>query len=102
MPREGWDGSERYDDGGGPEGCSGIPGPGSNRPLALGAEREEVSVSVRLSTARDDRQTEAVPARERCGTGSEMGRLGASLPAERSRWADAGRTARLRDPRARR
>jgi len=45
-------------------------------------------VGVAMSTARGDGQTEAVPVRERRGTGSEMGRRGASRPAERSRWAD--------------
>jgi hypothetical protein len=90
MPREGWDGSERYDDGGEPEGPSGILWPGSNRLFTLGAEREGARVSVTMSMARDGGHTEAVPVRERGGTGSEMGRLGASRPAERSRCADQG------------
>ena len=46
-------------------------------------------VSVPTSMVRDDGQTEAVPVRERRGTGSARGRRGASLPAEYSRWADA-------------
>src|SRR6266545_7624923 len=93
MPREGWDGSERYEDGGKPEGPSSIPWRGSKRLCALGAERDgasvSVSVSVTMSMARDDGHTAAVPVRERCGTGSERGRLGTLLPAERSRCADA-------------
>jgi hypothetical protein len=89
MPREGWDGSERYDDGGQPEGPSGIPWRGSNRPFTRGAECDGARVSVPTSMARDDGQTEAVPVRERRGTGSARGRRGASLPAEHSRWADA-------------
>ncbi len=42
----GMGGSERYEDGGGPEGPSGIPWRGSKRLFALGAEREGASVSV--------------------------------------------------------
>lgn len=42
----GWDGSERYDDGGEPEGSSGIPWPESNRLFTLGAERDGAGVSV--------------------------------------------------------
>lgn len=61
MPRDEWDGSERYDDGGEPEGPSGIPWPGSNRLFTLGAERDGASVSVTMSMARDDGHTEAMP-----------------------------------------
>ena len=61
MPRDGWDGSERYGDGGEPEGPSGIPWPGSNRLFTLGAERDRASVSVTMSMARDDGHTEAMP-----------------------------------------
>ena len=84
MPRAGRDGSERYEDAGKADGPSGIPGPGSTRLFTLGAERDGASVSIPMSMAGDDGHTEAVPVRERCGTGSEMGRPGASLPAERS------------------
>ena len=89
MPREGWDGSERYDDGGDPDGPSGLPGPGAHRLFTRGAECDGAWVSVTMSMRRDAGHTEAVPVRERRGTRSEMGRLGASLPAERSRCADA-------------
>jgi len=83
------DGSGRYDDGGGLEGPSCIPCPGSNRLVTLGAEGDGARVRVTMSMARDDGQAGTVPVREYCGTGPEMGRRDASLPAERSRYADA-------------
>jgi len=84
MPREGRDGSDRYEDGGEADGPSGIPWPGSKRLFTLGAAHDGARVRVTMSMARDDGHTAAVPVRERCGTGPEMGRLDASLPAERS------------------
>ena len=73
MPREGWDGSERYDHGGDPDGPSGIPWPGSNRLFTRGAECDGAWVSVTMSMLRDAGHTEAVPVRERRGTGSKRG-----------------------------
>jgi DNA invertase Pin-like site-specific DNA recombinase len=46
MPREGWDGSECYDDSGEPEGPSGIPWRGSNRLFTRGAERDGAWVAL--------------------------------------------------------
>jgi hypothetical protein len=89
MPREGWDGGERYDDGRGPRGALRHPVARSNRLFTRGPERDGARVSVTMSMVRDDGHTEAVPVRERRGTGAERGRRGASLPAERSRRAEA-------------
>jgi hypothetical protein len=69
MPREGCDGSERYDDGGEPGGPSSIPWPRPNRLVTLGAARDGARVNVTMSMARDDGHAEAVPVRERCGPG---------------------------------
>jgi hypothetical protein len=49
MPREGWDGGGRYDDGGDAEGPSGIRWPGWNRRFTLGRERQGARVSVTMA-----------------------------------------------------
>src|SRR6266540_648656 len=90
MPREGWDGSERYNDGGEPEGPSGNPWRGSNRLFTRGAERDGARVSVTMTMARNDGHTEAVPVRERRGPGQ---RGGAGAPGGQ-RSARDGRTPR--------
>ena len=81
MPREGRDGSDRYEDGGEADGPSGIPWPGSKRLFTVGAARDGARVRITMSMARDDGHTEHVPVCERCGTGSEMGRLEPRLAA---------------------